>query len=567
MTEWWEQPAAEVAPARPSALTRTDAFLAMEGADAPTGDELARIVRIVDASKPRSDDEYTAALTAEFRRRNLIRSYGHNPDVPVAVPTWRPAVGWSVWDDPESGRLRMIPGRTDATPEFDVTDAEGALVVRHRAPDGAAAIHAGKKNGHHHAIAAVAAAPVVRPPYTAPNPGEWLLDRAGTGAYLNNLNNAIKVLEKDANLQGLVWYDEFLQRILTGAAPSTVPNDSAILTPGMGPREWGDVDDINLCLYLQRDIGLRQMTNAIVHDAVIRVSHDRMRHCVRDWIDGTKWDGTERIGHFFPDHFGCDDNAYTRAASSNFWISMAARIWEPGCKVDNMVVLEGEQGHRKSSALAAIGGAWFAEQHESVTSKDFYLVLQGKLLIEVGEMDSFSRGEVTRVKQVITCASDRYRTPYGRHAKDWPRSCVFVGTTNKDDWHRDETGARRFWPIRCQHIDTDAIKAGRPQLFAEATARFKAGTPWWIMPDAETKAEQGDRFARDVWHDPIAAFVAAHSFVTVGEILAQVLQIPVGKQDQAHQRRVGSTLRALGWKASKSDGGKAVWRPGAIPPR
>src|SRR5207302_6188158 len=132
--------------------------------------------------------------------------------------------------------------------------------------------------------------------------------------------------------------------------------------------------------------------------------------------------------------------------------------------VDNMLVLDGTQGIGKSSALRAIAGEWFAEQHESATSKDFYQVLQGKMLVEISEMDSFSRAEVTKVKQVVTCTNDRFRESYGRRAEDHPRQCIFVGTSNK--WtHDDETGARRFWPIDCRGtVDVAAIAAVRPQL-------------------------------------------------------------------------------------------------------
>ena len=176
------------------------------------------------------------------------------------------------------------------------------------------------------------------------------------------------------------------------------------------------------------------------------VAFRNRRNCVRDWLESLKWDQVPRIEHFFENHFGADP----RAASANFWISLVARVCRPGCQVDNMVVLEGPQGIRKSSALRVIGGEWFTEQHESATGKGFFEVLQGKLLVEVSEMDSFSRAEVTKVKQIITCTNDRFRESYGRHAKDHPRQCIFVGTTNRDDWNTDVTGARRFWPIACQ---------------------------------------------------------------------------------------------------------------------
>ena len=409
--------------------------------------------------------------------------------------------------------------------------------------------------------------PSVIPPDVAGAISMWPFDRNGTGQYLDNLNNATIALEMDETLRGLVWWDEFLQRVLTGASVAD-PSDSANFTIGNAPREWSDVDDINLTLYMQRTIGLRKITTETVHHAVLRIAHERHKHCVRDWIATTEWDGVARVGMFFPDHFGCDDNDYTRAASHNFWVSIAARIYRPGCKVDNMIVLEGEQGDRKSMALRAVARPWFTEQHEAVTGRGFFEVLQGKLLVEIGEMDAFSRGDVTRVKQVITNEDDRYREPYARAAKDHPRQCVFVGTTNKDDWHRDETGARRFWPIRCLGIDVDAIAQSRAQLFAEAAALYKSDAKWWVMPEAETRDEQSQRFDHDVWHAKIAKYVDTKAEVTTDDILTDCIKVPVAQWSAVHKRSVASAMRVLGWKHSRvgtGDDARRAWRRKVAP--
>jgi hypothetical protein len=182
---------------------------------------------------------------------------------------------------------------------------------------------------------------------------------------------------------------------------------------------------------------------------------------------------------------------------------MVARIYRPGCQVDNMVVLEGPQGIFKSSSLRVLAGDHHAEQHESVTSKDFFQNLQGVWLIEISEMHSFSRTETSKVKQVITCTTDHFRPSYGRRAVDHPRMCVFAGMTNHDNWSKDETGARRFWPITCVEIDLDGIRNAREQLFAEAVARFKGGETWWEMPALETTREQELRYDTDVWQQDI----------------------------------------------------------------
>lgn len=372
----------------------------------------------------------------------------------------------------------------------------------------------------------------------------------GTGP-LANLNNAVAIIESDERLQGRFWFDEFLQRIMTDDPP----------------REWRDSDDINLTLYIQRDIGIAKIGRDVVSQAVIAVAHRNSRNCVRDWFDSLKHDGTPRIEQFFSDCFGADESDYTRAASRNFWLSMPARVYTPGCKVDTMVVLEGPQGVGKSTALQAIGGDWFAEQHESATNpKAFAEILQGKLLIEISEMDAFSRAEVNRVKQAISCPADRFRASYGRHANDHPRQCVFVGTTNRDDWNRDETGARRFWPISCKgSVRVDIVRENREQFFAEAIVRHKAGESHWEMPAEETKAEQEGRYQADPWLENVHDIIKGESSVTTSRV-AEKLGVPLERRDRATEMRIGACLRFLGWVRRQkrgSDGRAYFYTPPA----
>lgn len=362
------------------------------------------------------------------------------------------------------------------------------------------------------------------------------------------------MIEHDPALKGRVWYDEFLRRMLT--------------CEGDRVRDWCDADDVNLTLYMQRDIGLTRIGREVISQAVMATAFRDVRHCVRDWLDTLRHDGTPRIDNFFEDHFGSAGNDYMRSVSRNFWLSMVARAYQPGCKVDNVVVLEGAQGRRKSSALDVIAGAWFTEQHESATNvKAFAEILQGKLLIEISEMESFSRAEVNRVKQVISCRADRYRPSYGRYALDHPRQCIMVASTNRDDWNKDETGARRFWPVRCRgDIQVDAIRENREQLFAEAVARYKAGETWWEMPEQATRSEQRKRYDADPWLEPISSYLLGVADVTVNEILLGCLKLEMGKVGRSEQMRVAACLRVLGW-ANEGNSRRAgavvkVWRRG-----
>ena len=335
-------------------------------------------------------------------------------------------------------------------------------------------------------------------------------------------------------------------------------------TPG---REWTDADDLELAVQLQSLPGFSRIGFEVVRQAAMTVCYRNRRNCVKDWMQSLRWDGESRIAHFFENHFGAAGTAYVRAAGQNFWISIAARVLKPGCQVDHMIVLEGPQGIGKSAACRAIGGDYFTEQHETATRKDFFEILQGKLLVEISEMDSFNRTEVTRVKQVITCTNDRFREPYGRHAEDHPRQCVFVATTNRDDWNRDETGARRFWPIACHgQIDLHAIRSNREQLFAEAVHRFKAGETWWEMPAVKTRHEQAKRYVAPAWVEPIQRYLEHEPVkdgtetnwikrpeprpdVSIAEIFEYALELPKSQWTKANELRAAESLRYMGWKS------------------
>lgn len=361
----------------------------------------------------------------------------------------------------------------------------------------------------------------------------WGLQCSQNGIPLANLSNAVAILENDPSLKDQFYYDSFLQRVMHAAED----------------REWSDQDDLRLVIHIQREVGITRMPRELVAQAVLSVAYRNQRHCVRTWLDSLKHDGTARIEQFFADCFGAESNAYAQAVGRNFWLSMVARAYQSGCKVDNMVVLEGAQGIGKSQAMQIIGGDWFAEMHESATNpKGFAEILQGKLLIEITEMDSFNRAEVNRVKQAISCPSDRFRPSYGHRAQDHKRQCIFVGTTNRDDWNRDETGARRFWPIACHgEVRLDIIRENREQLFAEAAVRHKASEPHWIMPADETKAEQSARYQADPWQAVIAGIIKGEASVTTAHV-AEKLGIMLERRDRATEMRIAASLRHLGWK-------------------
>lgn len=349
-----------------------------------------------------------------------------------------------------------------------------------------------------------------------------------------NVDNVVRILERWEPLKGVLWFDEFHQRMLTNK-----DNDGKI-------REWRDVDDIDLTVYLQRELGLPKMTTRVVREGVELFAFRHTRNEPRDWMEKLTWDRLPRIDHFFAQALGADDSEYTSAASRNFWLALVARIYRPGVKFDNMVVLEGHQGKYKSSALNLIGGEWFMEATETIGTKDFLQSLNGKMLVEIAELDGFSKADVRTIKKTISCRVDTYRASFGRRATDFRRRCVFVGTTNEDEYLEDSTGGRRFWPIKIGNIDLALIVEHRDQLFAEAVTRFKAGEEWWHMP-AQAAEEQESRRRSDAWEDALLMWLSGREKVKLIDVAVDGLKIDIERFDRRAQLRLGAVMRSLGW--------------------
>jgi predicted P-loop ATPase len=376
--------------------------------------------------------------------------------------------------------------------------------------------------------------------------------RGDTGKPLAVLANAIVALH--AKMPNHFGYDEMQRKPMLMLPLDLDAPDANSFTP----RPIEDVDAGIAQVRLQH-LGLKRLTKDVVHQALDMVASEHRFHPVRQYLKSLKWDGTPRIGRLMLDYFGSEHSDYATAISTMFMIALVARILSPGCKADYMIVLEGPQGILKSTACKVLigGDAWFDDNLPDLTEgKDVSQHLRGRWLIEVSEMHAFTRAEAAHLKAFLSRTHERFRPSYGRREVTKPRQCIFIGTTNRDTYLKDETGGRRFWPIKTTTIDLNALERDRDQLFAEAVVRFNAGEHWW--PDRDfgcihIAPEQAARYETDAWEETIRDFLVGRNRVTLGEI-ALALGILTSRLGTAEQNRIKAALEHIGgWRRGKKD--------------
>ncbi len=383
-------------------------------------------------------------------------------------------------------------------------------------------------------------------------PQDWraMCQKNEKGKLLPNFHNALVALQHDPAVRDAFGYDEMLR------VPVVLHEVGMIDTCH---RVFADTDTLTLLQWMQRN-GFPFMTLETVRNAALKHCMDCSFHPVKTWLRSLVWDETPRIGVWLPRYMGAPFNAYTQHIGRMFFVQMVARIAEPGCQADHMLVLEGNQGILKSSACRVLGGEWFSDHLPEITNgREASQHLRGKWLIEVAEMHAMNRAEATQLKSFITRTTERYRPYWGRNEVIEPRQCVFVGTTNQDCYLRDPTGGRRFWPVQTgveSAIDLEGLAADREQLFAEAVHSYRQGDQWWPDPQFEAefvRPEQAARFEGDIWEDKIRQHVSGRIRVTTAEIAKDCLLIPDQHMTVAHAVRIAGVLKELGWVSKRSN--------------
>jgi predicted P-loop ATPase len=373
-----------------------------------------------------------------------------------------------------------------------------------------------------------------------------------------NFANVMLALREDARLEDLLAYDQMLRaEILAKPVPDS-------FCPPEDARPIQDADVSMIQEYLQRR-GLEKVSKDTVHQAVALRARERGFHPVQQYLNGLSWDGKPRLATWLHTYLGAEVNAYTAGIGTMFLIAMVARVFQPGCKADYMMVLEGAQGAMKSTACAVLGGPWFSDNLPDIRGgKDVSQHLNGKWLIEVAEMSALDKAEAAALKAFITRPTERYRPSYGRKDVIEHRQCVFIGTTNKAAYLRDETGGRRFWPVKvAAALDVAGLARDRDQLFAEAVALYKRGEKWWPTREFEAehiRAEQEARYEADAWEQAIVEWLGTKERVTVLEVARGALSIETAKIGTADQRRISAALERLGWtRGPRGNSGERFW--------
>lgn len=301
------------------------------------------------------------------------------------------------------------------------------------------------------------------------------------GSFEDSRTNILLILENDPNLKGKFALNEFAQRALVkGDLPWRKKE---------GPKDFfNDYDEAGLRNYLERVYGISSALKT--QDALAQVFHSHKFHPVRDYLNSLIWDGVERLDTLLVETLGAEDTELNRSITRKTFVAAVARVMDPGCKMDYMLTLVGAQGLGKSSLFGKMGGEWFSDSLTGVTGKEAYEQLQGAWIVEMGELSATRKADVESIKHFLTKRVDRFRVAYGRHVTDFPRQCIFVGTTNDVEFLRDHTGNRRFWvmPVGRRTVKRPWSELTQQEvdlIWAEAVQRYKDGEQLYLPKELE----------------------------------------------------------------------------------
>ena len=341
----------------------------------------------------------------------------------------------------------------------------------------------------------------VTPPNHQGNDWFSQMDIDRKGKVLDTTDNVVLILENDPVLYGKIVFDSFQNKaIVSTSLPWHIIRNEA--------EYYTDSDDACLRHYLEKIYGI---TNANkIRDAVTVILNKNTIHPVREYLNSLDWDGVHRVDNLLINYLGAENNEYVKAVTRKALVAAVARIKQPGIKFDYVLTLIGPQGIGKSALIHKLGGEWFSDSFTTVQGKEALEQLQGVWLVEMGELAGLRKAEVETIKHFISKREDRYRVAYGRRTESFPRQCVFFGTSNNNNFLRDPTGNRRFWPVdtminkTSKNIFKDLTTEEIDQIWAEAVELYDQGEALYLNKELEEYAyamqnehsEQDERFGQ-----------------------------------------------------------------------
>ncbi len=406
------------------------------------------------------------------------------------------------------------------------------------------------------------------------------------GGIAQTIENVVTILRYDPKLKDCLALNEMEHNII---ARQSLPWRKV-----KNHSQWVDADDAALRYYLERVYGIASKDK--IFDAVNVVASENKFHPVRDYLDGCTWDGEPRVETLLVDYLGAEDNAYTRAVTRKALVAAVARVYTPGCKFDYMLTIRGRQGLGKSALIAKLGGQWFSDSFTTLQGKDAYEQVQGVWIMEVGELAGMRKAEAETIKLYISKQVDRFRPAYGRRLQEFPRQCIFVGTTNETQFLRDTTGNRRFWVVDTpneplkdmwEELTPEVVK----QVWAEAVEIYRAGEKLYLSRALEAVArsvqevyeeenpragivaeyldrllpagwEEMDLYSRRSWLESDAEGTVKRQTVCILEIWAEALSGNPDKLDRYAIKEIGDIMAGMGeWKRAANKDNKRTIKP------
>jgi predicted P-loop ATPase len=337
-----------------------------------------------------------------------------------------------------------------------------------------------------------------------------------------------------------------------------------VLAPA-GTAQWRSLKDshyVELALRLERsgkNFAFSDIAKERLRDVVAYVAETHEFDTGQIWLNSLEWDGIPRVELFLRDCFGAEDTDYARAVSLYLWTALAGRVMKPGCKADMVPVAVGPQGAMKSSTVAAIvpSPEHFLELDMGGKDDDMARLMRGKLVIELGELKGLRARESEQVKAFITRQYEEWVPKYREMKVTYPRRCVFIGTTNNEEFLQDRTGHRRWLPFQVTRCNPDRAADDRLQLWAEARDLFCRSGVQWRKAEELAYGEHEKFVIGDPWEpsvekwlngeEPLTGEKPCDRPFTAVEALTRALGLEAKYIGQSAKDRMAGVLKSLGF--------------------